>query len=110
MDELKSCLWKGIEDPVYQQYHDKEWGVPVHVDRTLFEALILDGFQAGLSWITVLKKRENYRKAFDNFSAYTDCIIPEPDILIFFDLSVFDSSCASSDFGFINDLIIVETA
>ena len=69
MDELKRCLWKGIEDPVYQQYHDKEWGVPVHVDRTLFEALILDGFQAGLSWITVLKKRENYRKAFDNFSA-----------------------------------------
>ncbi|MCL4320117.1 MAG: DNA-3-methyladenine glycosylase I [Candidatus Thermoplasmatota archaeon] len=69
MDELKRCHWKGIEDPVYQQYHDKEWGVPVHDDRTLFEALTLDGFQAGLSWITVLKKRENYRKAFDNFSA-----------------------------------------
>lgn len=69
MGELKRCQWKGISDPIYLDYHDREWGVPLHDDRKLFEALILDGFQAGLSWITVLKKRENYRKAFDNFCA-----------------------------------------
>ncbi len=55
------------EDPLYIKYHDQEWGVPVHDDIKLFEMLILEGAQAGLSWITVLKKRENYRKAFDNF-------------------------------------------
>ena len=52
---------------LYIKYHDKEWGVPVHNDRKLFEFLILEGFQAGLSWFTILKKRENFRKAFDNF-------------------------------------------
>jgi DNA-3-methyladenine glycosylase I len=62
----KRCPWS-TNDPLYIQYHDKEWGVPVHDDRTLFEFLILEGAQAGLSWITILKKRENYRKAFDNF-------------------------------------------
>lgn len=64
------CAWclKGNEK-IYIDYHDKEWGVPDHDDRKLFEALILDGFQAGLSWITILKKRENFRKAFDNFDA-----------------------------------------
>ncbi|HED37528.1 MAG TPA: DNA-3-methyladenine glycosylase I, partial [Ignavibacteria bacterium] len=60
------CDWAGT-DPLYIDYHDKEWGVPVHDDRKLFEMLILEGAQAGLSWITILKKRENYRKAFDNF-------------------------------------------
>ena len=60
------CSWCG-DDPLYVEYHDKEWGVPVHDDTILFEFLILEGAQAGLSWITILKKRENYRKAFDNF-------------------------------------------
>ncbi|MBT3312462.1 MAG: DNA-3-methyladenine glycosylase I [Desulfobacterales bacterium] len=60
------CEWAG-SDPVYIKYHDTEWGVPVHDDRKLFEFLILEGAQAGLSWVTILKKRENYIKAFDNF-------------------------------------------
>ena len=60
------CEWAGT-DPLYINYHDKEWGVPVHDERKLFEMLILEGAQAGLSWITILKKRENYKKAFDNF-------------------------------------------
>lgn len=62
------CPWAGI-DPDYVHYHDTEWGVPVHDDTRLFEALILDGFQAGLSWLTILKKRENYRRVFDGFDA-----------------------------------------
>ena len=62
------CFWCG-EDPLYVAYHDDEWGVPVHDDRLLFEQLILEGAQAGLSWITVLKKRDHYRKAFANFDA-----------------------------------------
>jgi DNA-3-methyladenine glycosylase I len=62
------CEWCG-DDPLYVAYHDDEWGVPVHDDRHLFEMLILEGAQAGLSWSTILKKRENYRKAFDNFDA-----------------------------------------
>lgn len=60
------CPWCGA-DPLYQAYHDTEWGVPSHDDRHLFEMLILEGAQAGLSWITILRKRENYRKAFDQF-------------------------------------------
>lgn len=60
------CEWAGA-DPLYHAYHDEEWGVPVHDDRLLFEMLVLDGAQAGLSWITILRKRENYRQAFDNF-------------------------------------------
>ena len=60
------CEWAG-SDPLYLNYHDEEWGVPVHDDRRLFEFLILEGAQAGLSWITILKKRENYRRAFDSF-------------------------------------------
>jgi DNA-3-methyladenine glycosylase I len=62
------CEWCG-DDPLYVAYHDEEWGVPVHDDRKLFEMLILEGAQAGLSWSTILKKRENYRKAFDKFDA-----------------------------------------
>jgi len=60
------CSWCG-DDPLYVKYHDEEWGVPVYDDAKLFEFLILETFQAGLSWITVLKKRENFREAFDNF-------------------------------------------
>jgi DNA-3-methyladenine glycosylase I len=63
---MKRCIWAGT-DPVYVRYHDNEWGVPVRSDRKLFEFLILEGVQAGLSWITVLRKRPAYRKAFDNF-------------------------------------------
>lgn len=62
------CAWCGT-DPLYTQYHDEEWGVPVHDDRKLFEFLILEGAQAGLSWITILRKRENYRKAYAGFDA-----------------------------------------
>lgn len=65
---IKRCDWSGSE-PIYIEYHDTEWGVPVHDDRKLFEFILLDGVQAGLSWLTVLKKRENYRQAFDNFDA-----------------------------------------
>lgn len=64
----KRCAWCG-DDPLYIAYHDEEWGVPVHDDHTHFEFLILDGAQAGLSWITILRKRENYRKAFSDFDA-----------------------------------------
>lgn len=60
------CAWPGT-DPLYVAYHDEEWGVPVHDDRRLFEFLVLEGAQAGLSWITVLRKREAYRRAFDGF-------------------------------------------
>ena len=60
------CAWCG-DDPLYVAYHDTEWGVPVHDDKTLFEFLLLETFQAGLSWITILRKRENFRKAFDAF-------------------------------------------
>ncbi len=62
----KRCFWVS-EDPLYIEYHDKEWGVPVYDDAVFFEFLILETFQAGLSWITILKKRENFREAFDNF-------------------------------------------
>jgi DNA-3-methyladenine glycosylase I len=64
--EKPRCWWCG-EDPLYCTYHDTEWGVPVHDDRKIFEMLILEGFQAGLSWITILRKRENFRKAFKDF-------------------------------------------
>ena len=64
--DKKRCDWS-TKDPLYIEYHDSEWGVPVYEDDKLFEFLILETFQAGLSWITVLRKRENFRKAFDNF-------------------------------------------
>ena len=64
---MKRCFWVDENSEIYVKYHDEEWGVPNHNDRDLFELLILEGFQAGLSWITVLKKREAFRKAFDNF-------------------------------------------
>lgn len=65
---IKKCSW-ALSTPLEERYHDLEWGVPVHDDRLLFELLILEGAQAGLSWVTILKKREEYRKAFDNFEA-----------------------------------------
>jgi len=63
---IKRCPWAGA-DPLYVAYHDEEWGVPEWDDRALFEKLLLDGFQAGLSWITILRKRDNFRRAFDDF-------------------------------------------
>ena len=66
MDEPRRCAWPG-SDPLYVAYHDQEWGVPSRDDRHLFEMLLLEGAQAGLSWITILRKRENYRRAFDGF-------------------------------------------
>jgi DNA-3-methyladenine glycosylase I len=66
--ESPRCVWAG-NDELYRRYHDTEWGVPLHDDQRLFEFLILEGAQAGLSWITILKKRENYRAAFDDFDA-----------------------------------------
>ena len=65
-DGLARCVWPG-QDPLYVAYHDTEWGVPEYDDRALYEKLVLDGFQAGLSWITILRKRENFRSAFDQF-------------------------------------------
>ncbi len=64
--QKKRCKWPG-EDPLYVAYHDEEWGVPEHDDQLLFEKLVLDGFQAGLSWITILRKRDNFRRAFSEF-------------------------------------------
>ncbi len=66
---IKRCAWSN-NDKLYINYHDKEWGVPVHNDKKLFEFLVLEGMQAGLSWFTILKKRTNFRKAFDNFDFY----------------------------------------
>ncbi|WP_295590438.1 DNA-3-methyladenine glycosylase I [uncultured Methanobrevibacter sp.] len=63
---IERCSWAG-DDEIYIRYHDEEWGVPTHEDKELFEMLVLESFQAGLSWITILKKRENFRKAFDGF-------------------------------------------
>jgi DNA-3-methyladenine glycosylase I len=67
MTKAQPCLWAPVDDALYRRYHDEEWGVPEYDDRALFEKLILDGFQAGLSWRTILYKRDNFRKAFDGF-------------------------------------------
>src|SRR5258708_34225314 len=66
-DGLHRCPWPSKDDALYVGYHDKEWGVPEYDDRALYEKLMLDGFQAGLSWITILRKRDNFRRAFDGF-------------------------------------------
>ena len=81
IDNLPRCPWHG-DDPLYTKYHDEEWGVPIYDDKLLFAKLILDGAQAGLSWITILRKRENYWAAFDNFepekiARYDDAKIAE---------------------------------
>jgi DNA-3-methyladenine glycosylase I len=66
-DGLHRCPWPDVANTLYVDYHDTEWGVPEYDDRALYEKLVLDGFQAGLSWITILRKRDNFRRAFDNF-------------------------------------------
>jgi DNA-3-methyladenine glycosylase I len=86
---LTRCAWVG-DEPLYVAYHDDEWGVPVHDDRLLFEFLVLEGAQAGLSWLTILKKREGYRKAFAGFDpavvaafgpADVECLLADPGIV-----------------------------
>lgn len=77
LDAIPRCPWPGIEDPEYARYHDEEWGVPKTGDRELFEKIVLEGFQAGLSWLTILRKRESFRQAFHGFeperiARYTD--------------------------------------
>ena len=69
IDGVARCWWCG-DDPVYVEYHDTEWGVPVHGDREMFERLVLEAFQSGLSWITILRRRENFRAAFANFDPH----------------------------------------
>jgi DNA-3-methyladenine glycosylase I len=76
---MARCPWCG-DDPLYVAYHDTEWGVPCHDERTLFEFLILEGAQAGLSWITILRKRENYRRAFDGFDPHWVARYGEKDV------------------------------
>ena len=80
MSDQVRCAWPGT-DPFYIAYHDDEWGVPEYDDRALFEKLVLDGFQAGLSWITILRKRENFRKAFEGFAPEKIARFGEPKIL-----------------------------
>lgn len=77
-DDLKRCFGSG--DPLYSAYHDEEWGVPVHDEREIFERLILEGFQAGLAWITILRKRERFRQAFDQFDPATIAAYDEAKI------------------------------
>jgi DNA-3-methyladenine glycosylase I len=79
MTEPTRCAWCSA-DPLYRAYHDTEWGVPLHDERALFELLILEGAQAGLSWFTILKKRENYRRAFDDFNAERIARYTEADV------------------------------
>ena len=79
MSEKKRCGWLN-EDPLYIQYHDEEWGVPVRDDRKMFEFLVLESFQAGLSWFTILRKRENFRKAFAEFNYEQVAKFGEPAI------------------------------
>ncbi|MCX2582327.1 DNA-3-methyladenine glycosylase I [Pedobacter sp. MR22-3] len=78
-DLTTRCTWAGT-DPLYIKYHDEEWGKPVYDDQTLFEFLILEGAQAGLSWITILRRRENYRKAFANFDVQKVAAFNEQDV------------------------------
>jgi len=92
------CSWSG-SDPLYIKYHDTEWGVPVHNDRQWFEFLILEGAQAGLSWLTILRKRPNYRKAFDNFN---------PDKIAAYDTAKIN--LLLSDAGIIRNKLKIEAA
>jgi len=92
------CAWCG-NDPIYVSYHDDEWGMPVHDDRRLFEFLILEGAQAGLSWLTILRKRENYRKAFDGFDAERIASYNRQDITRLF-----------QDSGIVRNLLKIEAA
>lgn len=78
---LCRCAWVNLKNPTYIKYHDEEWGVPLHDDRALFELLILEGFQAGLSWECVLNKREGFRRAFDGFDIDTVASYGEDKLL-----------------------------
>ncbi len=78
-DSIKRCHWCG-SDPLYIKYHDEEWGKPVFDDKILFEFMILEGAQAGLSWITILRRREGYRKAFENFEVKKVAALTEVDV------------------------------
>lgn len=79
MNDMRRCAWCST-DPLYQKYHDEEWGVPSYDARHLFEKLLLEGFQAGLSWILVLKRRENFRQALYNFDAKKLALMPDSKI------------------------------
>lgn len=78
-DSIQRCTWPGT-DPLYVRYHDEEWGVPVHDDRKLFEFILLEGAQAGLSWITILRRREGYRAAFSDFDPEKVALYGEADV------------------------------
>jgi DNA-3-methyladenine glycosylase I len=78
-DGVVRCFWAG-DDPLYRQYHDEEWGVPVRDDRRLFEKVCLEGFQSGLSWLTILRKRENFRNAFANFDFHAVAAFGAKDV------------------------------
>lgn len=78
--DLCRCPWPGIGDPEYERYHDVEWGVPQTDDRKLFEKLVLEGFQSGLSWLTILRKRDAFRRAFDGFDPDRVARYDEPDV------------------------------
>jgi DNA-3-methyladenine glycosylase I len=95
-DGICRCHWCGT-DPLYVHYHDTDWGVPEYDSRALFEKLILDGFQAGLSWITILRKRENFRKAFDGF---------KPDIIVNYDAKKIES--LMQDAGIVRNRMKIE--
>jgi DNA-3-methyladenine glycosylase I len=97
-DGLTRCAWVG-EDPLYVRYHDDEWGVPVHDDRLLLEFLVLEGAQAGLSWLTILRKREGYRRAFAGF---------DPEALAAFEPSDIDRLLA--DPGIVRNRLKIESA
>ncbi len=95
---MNRCWWCG-DDPLYTAYHDHEWGVPLHDDRALFELLMLEGFQAGLSWITILRKRENFRRAFHGF---------DPERIARYEQSDFDRLLA--DEGIVRNRLKVHAA
>lgn len=97
-DGRQRCGWVSA-DPLYLDYHDREWGVPEHDDRALFEKLLLDGFQAGLSWITILRKRDNFRRAFDGF---------RPEIMARYDRRKLDALMA--DAGIVRNRSKIESA
>ncbi len=79
-EKVEGCTWPGLTDPLYTRYHDEEWGVPKDGEHELFEKLVLEGFQAGLSWITILRKRENFRKAFHQFDPAKIARYTEKDV------------------------------
>ena len=97
-DGICRCQWCGT-DPLYVHYHDTDWGVPEYNSRALFEKLILDGFQAGLSWITILRKRENFRLAFDGF---------KPDVMALYDRVKIES--LMQDVGIVRNRMKIEGA